>query len=380
MKSAKLSNFEIRTLAVGLFLITLQSFYFPVVGSGLTILGLMLLLIMSLWSLQIDKEVLALVGIFVFLLGISAAIKILSGIAEEDFVSLVATLFMVISIPFVHSLLRNKTEVAIAAMKYVILVHVGILFFQVGYWLLLQEYFDLLSIIIGVDSGSISKKGLEAFGMRVPRFSGLFNEPGTFSVVVMAMTIIYYILSKKVDYVLAAAVIASLASMSMFGIVLASTLCVVVVLTNNKYRLKIICLGLLFLILFASVGGIEAVVARFSVESEYGGVDFRAEMIRTFLDSPKNIILGMNLEEVPEFFVSNDAGLWFAFLVSYGLPGILLILTMMVFVAYKSRRWDVMFLVILLLMTKLKFTYPLFWVLYTLALVSQKKENDNKTR
>lgn len=295
--------------------------------------------------------------------------------SDADLVSNLATIIMVCASPLVYKSFQKDMQLAVRAVRAVILFHVFWLFVQAVYWAGTNEYLDMLSILIGQESSSTSRKGLTFFGQLVPRFSGLFNEPGTFSVIVMSLVIIYYAHVKKVDYTIVAGILASLVTMSLFGVLLVLALLSVYSLGSQGRRVKAIGSSLFLFGIFSLVGGVQAVMNRFSSQSDYSGLDFRAKMIADVFGNPNALLFGYGIEQVPDYFVVNDNGLWFAFIINFGVIGILLVISMFGFVAAKARTLECVALLVLILMTKLKFTYPLFWVLLMLLALSGKKVN-----
>ncbi|MGR5336196.1 hypothetical protein ACPV5I_12280 [Vibrio gigantis] len=264
----------------------------------------------------------------------------------------------------------------IKAIKLVLVFHVFVILFQVVYWVLTKQYIDLFNVISGLNSGNYSKKGLIAFGLQVPRFSGFFNEPGTYSITIMSFTFLYYAAIKKIDHVIIFSTLSCLITMSGFGIIL--VMCFYgILLTTSKNNRKYVLYSTPFIFgLFLYIGGVESLINRFSKDSEYSGVGFREKMLEYFFSDINNFFHGLQIGKMPSYFVPNDLGIWFSFMTSYGVFGLLICLSVVFFVFFKTKKWEFILLVLLLFFTKMKYTYPLFWLI--VGLLSVVGKNNEK--
>jgi hypothetical protein len=365
-------------VSICLFLITLQSFYFPVVGSGFTFLGYFVLFYISAYKGDMKSETLFYSLISIIILCLGNFIILFNGIGFGDFKSQLSVLVMLICFPFILKLFQEYNDRMQKILQLVILCHSAILFIQVLYWGVTREYLDIILFLTDEKSGSLSKKGIMFLGERVTRFSGLFNEPGTYSVVIMSLTFIYYSQLKKINTVIVIASLSCLATMSSFAIVLVLLLIFLTVVTNKKQRINALLILSFIFSIFLYVGGVAAIVKRFSANSEHSGLEFRTQMINYYFSDITNILMGIRILDLPEYFVPNDVGLWFSIVVSQGVMGWLFLLLTLSFVYYKVRRLDVFLILIFILITKLKFTYPLFWILLALLLTLKKNNSDQK--
>lgn len=359
-----------------LVFITLQSFYFQGAGAAFTYIGLLVFLALNFRQMEFGHEVSALTGFLVLMLMISSFFRILEGLSLKDFLSLVATVSMVLSMPMIYSIVLKRRQEMIFCLSAMILLHVSVLLFQAFYWSVTKEYFDILKLLSGVDSGSVGKKSVVLGGYVVPRFSGMFNEPGTYSVIIMSLVMAYYFGRDQVDKVVGLGVLSVLMTMSMFGVVLVGCffLSMLVVKRRNINSLRVLIFGALVLTGFYFVGGVAAVTERLASHSDYGGVDFRVGMIQHFLADGNSLLVGVSIEAIPDGFVPNDAGLWFAFWYFFGLPGLLCFVAVALFSYYKSRRLDVAILVIAIFLTKIKFSNPILWFLIALVFAFTHKD------
>ncbi|NQY63268.1 MAG: hypothetical protein HRT38_05965 [Alteromonadaceae bacterium] len=364
-------------LIVSVFAITLQSFYFPGLGAIVTYLGAVLIVVISIFTKKISLDIFkSMVPLFLILMVYYLVLIFKGGGSSSEFNSLLSISAMLLLIPFYPLVLRKHLLTVLAS---VILIHSLIIIFQMFFWVLTREYIDFLQIAVGESSRVMSSKGLTLFNMRVPRFAGLFNEPGTYSVIIMSLTLVYYSVLKKINLTVVMASLTSLFTLSMFGIVLVASLFLVHIIRSKKLNVFfLIFLSILFASLYY-VGFLETILNRFSESSNYGGISFREMMLRFYFNNAEYIIFGIPMGDYPDYFVANDVGLWFAFLVAFGLIGFGIVILMIGQVYYKKSLFEVV-IFILLLFTKLKFTYPLFWFLYALLLFKDHGEKDGSER
>lgn len=370
---------KICVLFLSLLLITLQSFYFPFVGSGLTYLGLVFLTFIFIkGSLHLDKADL-LLSLFLILCVVLSHLSFhFIDYDSIDFKSTLALCSMIVLFPVVTSVLRDcDIEVVQTVLKWVILFHVSIFLLQVIYWAFTKEYLDVLKYLTGMKSGSYSKKGIVILGEQVVRFSGLFNEPGSFSVVVMALTLPYYSLIKKLDKTIMSSIFCCLMSMSAFGIILVALLVFVDLLSKKNLSLRTIVVLLLPLSIFIITGGLSKFILRFSDSSDFSGSDFRENMLRHYF-SGGHYFDGIRHLDMPDYFVPNDIGVWFTIVLSYGFLGYLMIGILLVYIFFKTKSLIPILIFSIILLTKLKYTYPLIWL--ALALLVLDKRIDSKAK
>lgn len=363
-----MNNVKNNFIFMGLFLITLQSFYFPIVGPALTFIGYVIVVAIGFAENKIDKKLVNITSVFLILLSIHLVLTI-GDYGTKDLFSLLSLVVMIIGLPVVKPLFSENEKSIERAIKYILIIHVTVLFSQVIFWLVTHRYLDVLEYLVGIKSGSMSQKGIVAFGVRVPRFSALFNEPGTYCITVMPLVFLYYSLKKKLDGIVFLSSISCLITMSMFGVVLVSLFFCIVILYNRKLRVHMLLISIFSVLIFSSFGGMDAVINRFSADSDYSGLGFRESMLDYYFSNGGHLIFGIRIDELPEFFVPNDIGLWFSFLVSYGGVAVVILLFCYIYLYSESRRVESLLLITLVVMTKLKYTYPLFWILVVMLSV-----------
>src|SRR5690606_32364124 len=74
----------------------------------------------------------------------------------------------------------------------VLIIHLMFWYLQFVIWLLSGNYLDFLEPITGESQRYLSLKGLTFGGSRMPRFTGLYSEPGTYSTYIFLLLVVQY--------------------------------------------------------------------------------------------------------------------------------------------------------------------------------------------
>ncbi|HAS6990567.1 TPA: hypothetical protein I7305_10525 [Vibrio parahaemolyticus] len=356
---------------------SLQSFYFPYIGSGLTYLGYLVPAVLCIvYRKSLSKsDVYFSASLSVTFL----SVVILSGsgiFSLSDFKSILAAFAMVLLYPLVKSYFYFNYDNVVKALRWVITIHSFTILVQIIYWIFTREYLDYLEIIMGSESRSLSKKGIILFGERLFRFSGFFNEPGTYSVILFCLLSVYFKMIGRIDAYIGFAIFTILSTMSAFGIILSLLLLIYSSFFDDNSsiskKVKSVCITFLCILPFIVLGGMDSFIERFSSDSDYSGGDFRENMIYDFF-SESNFILGYKIHDMPEFFVPNDVGVWFSILASFGIFGFISIFIIYSYVINSDSKLSTVFLLTLIMVTKIKFTYPLMWLLIALLAISKHR-------
>jgi|AZIJ01.1.fsa_nt_gi hypothetical protein len=367
-----LFNLKLCSASFLIFLMTLQSFYF-MGASILCYIGAALLAFWGLIRFKVDKFFLLFSLFVVTLLSIHYVGRVFfHGVDVADVKVYLSTSAMVFLLPLWQQVINSDFAILCRSVALVILIHSLAVFAQLVYWVLIGDYLDLLGLLGGEESRAVSSKALVLSGDVVPRFTGLFNEPGTYSVVVFSLVSTYCYLIRKLDFVVLLSLISIVITMSAFGIVLSVLLLAYAFLfLGNARRLGVIFLVFLATILAVYAGVQVALVERF--DSEGSGLSFRTQMLEFYYD--KASVFGIGVSELPAEFVINDLGLWFYLLFYYGLFGLVLILLMGAVSLLKSKNFMALFVFGLIMLTKLKFTYPLYWFVFLMIAVRSADRN-----
>jgi hypothetical protein len=98
------------------------------------------------------------------------------------FVITVSLLGMYVTTPMI-----DIREMIYNSFAFVLLMHICFFYFQVSYWVFTNDVIDLVNYFgLGIGEKFSSSKAYELNGQRVPRFMGLYNEPGTYSSYIFA--------------------------------------------------------------------------------------------------------------------------------------------------------------------------------------------------
>ncbi|WP_132042470.1 hypothetical protein [Halomonas marinisediminis] len=336
---------------VAVFLISLQSFYFHTIGASLlTVFGSVLLLATGLSRIFFSpRMILFLVAVF-FFFTYHSFVSIYSHSSYSPLFSFVVTVFTVCGAFFVFS---NNPRLLTDVLGLVISIHIFFYLLQVVYWFTFGEYLDFLEPVTGDTQRYSSQKGMLLDGERVPRFTGLFNEPGSYSTYLFSLAAVRFLAVRKLDRILIFALASMVLSFSLFGIVL-SFLFLVFALFVVRERRTVWFLAPLFLV--AAYVIFPEVERRLS--SDFSGLDGRFQVVDNIFIL-RNFLYG-SLSYGEASFAANDTGV-FLFLLSYGGIGELLVFLIVVVSVLYSRGWIAACVLIMILSTKIKINYPMLW-------------------
>lgn len=333
-----------------LFLITLQDFYFSSVGAALfPVIGVMLAFLCVLLKERISAYYFFYVfGCFIFLIYLSIIDVVRYGYYGT-------TIGGAINLVFIVSLL-SCYGLRMSALKpiitLVVLLHLLFWFAQVLVWFVGGFYLDFVEHLTGDTSRYSSLKSLVIQGQRIPRFAGLYLEPGTYSVWMIALLVARYVIDYKFDVVSILAILSMFFSMSLFGVVLGLLFVMFVVAHRLNFRVFI---ASFLVVLFFFIMILQPVFDRFN--SDYSEMDLRLNMLFLIMDAG-NYFFGYGLFSEKSVAI-NDSGVPFFLIYSYGYLALVLL---MLLVAFACRwRFYLMLLFVIILMTKIKLAYPLFW-------------------
>ncbi|MCJ8331098.1 MAG: hypothetical protein HRT89_02580 [Lentisphaeria bacterium] len=150
------------------------------------------------------------------------------------------------------------------------------------------EFFDILDLFgIRQQKGAAYFYTGTFFGITLFRPTGLFNEPGSYAMVIIQLLILDFFMSnKKFDKIHAIALFTLFLSLSTFSILLGFLFVVAYCFTQPKktklYAIMLLFMGLVscFLIYYISIRFGE------SANSAISGLDFRRETIQYWMDLP----------------------------------------------------------------------------------------------
>ena len=373
MRLRKINSFSI---VIGLFLVTLQSIHLPIVGSVFTYIGLIILLCVWVVDAELDKVLFKRFGWASILIWIALALQsMFMAISLADFKSILATTVMLLSVAPLVALSENHRDSVHRAVTIVVGVHSGLLILQVIVWAISRDYLDLYQFVTGDVSGYSSAKGLVLGGQRVPRFTGLFNEPGTYSVIVGSCCFVLLQMSRTTSLVLCVGLATICFTMSMFGLIIVTVVCIFLPAPSKLQKAAKLYVVGMFAYIGLMLGVKGSVEDRFA--SDYSGLDLRMRMIQDHFSGSLNLILGRSVEGIPYYYVKNDLGLFFAFNLSFGIFGIVICLLCFERLYRRRKGLRSYIALILMLSVKLKFSYPLFWLLFSLLIMRERKTEES---
>lgn len=370
MKEGLITKF----LFVCLFLMSLQSYYFYNINMApmpvLSIISLMAILtiFVGTYSVTSTRQVFFVILFYIYLF-IHAIYFVFVNSEISPLFSVAITCFTFFS--FIFILNDRGTHIFIKPVKVVLLIHLMSWYTQFGVWLYSGSYLDLLEPITGEAQRYLSLKGLTFGSVRMPRFTGLYNEPGTYSTYMFLLLAVQYRLTGgRFGVIEALAVISMFLSMSLFGVVLSAAYGMVVVFFNPKLLLRYKIL-VIFLIMFIAILIYPDIDKRLA--SSYSGVDDRYDYI-SYIFERGDLLFG---GQYGGDFAVNDLGVFVYLFATYGVVGTLLFGVLVA--SMISRRIGVGcgILFMAVLATKIKLTYPLFWFFLAIY-IHNEQANKNK--
>lgn len=356
----------------GIFLISLQSYYFTPPGASLfPIAGVGLIAVSGLLSGRIPKDGKILAAAFFMLLFFSLQLtldvfKAGSGLIKP-LISGFVMVVLILTAP--TSILKLAYwDKFVFALQSVVFVHLLAWSFQVVYFFTTGQFLDLLEPVTGEAQRVWSSKGASTIGVgRIPRFTGLFSEPGTYSTYIFVLAAMLRQATKGSTKLLFFCSATMILSFSLYGLILALGLLAV---TINWQGLKGY-FGFIFvtfsLAILYSIASFAIPFFRHRVDQGYG-VDSRQVAIDRIISESNPIWGHANLDKIQ--FPVNDLTLPIAL---YGSGGMLLIASMLaVIVILQPVSLVSLFLIALVMVTKIKVAYPLLWLYFLVVYAANK--------
>lgn len=239
------------------------------------------------------------------------------------------------------------------SLKYVLLFLFSLHIIQFFSFIIFDYYIDFSHIFFGNESRYGSNL------INFPRFTNIYEEPSTYSSVIILLGSIYYILSKKV-LIPNIAFFLSISTLSLAGVLIASM--ALIVINFNKY---ISILLIIFTIFLLSI---------YYEHFPYGPVFIRYSLFQNIIDIEGGValfgsgFLGHNIElsilsnpDLSKGRVAslNDLGSFVFIYIKFGFLGLLLQLFFL-FKFFKTRNLP---LVLIVLFGKLSILHPLYIIL-----------------
>ncbi|MGN4868397.1 hypothetical protein ACTFBX_10490 [Aeromonas caviae] len=288
-------------------------------------------------------------------------------------------LLLAIVIGFVISLAattekNNKTLVD--SISVVISIHVAMFGLQVIFKLLLGVNLDILVLITGETQRVLSNLG----GFTLYRFSGFFNEPGTYGHVMVLLTTLYYILAERVDKVFAMSLLTILLTFSVSTYIAAIPLLAIAFVKykkNSSTVAFILSIPIILLILVKILTiSYNYIYNRFFTRSDFS-FSQKASSFDTFFSlDPFDLIFGYGFSfiHVSDFHLI-DSGVLINTVYGYG--AIFVLGTLLFHVISGPRSFSTIALSLYpLVFIKVDLHYQLFWVyLFLVCILPRCSEN-----
>jgi len=296
----------------------------------------------------------------------------------SSYVKFFLSTLVFLSFYVVFSLKRFNATVH-AVLSLVLLVNVLTISVQ-AYFLYFHDFhIDYLEIIMGREQrvfGSAGVKGLF-------RPSGMYNEPGTYSVFTYVLILLRYLLSRRMDYLFFIAFLTTLLTFSaqalisfvLFFAVVSAFFGVTVMVTMKlkKYSKKDLMLSffaivLALLSLYFAYDFLVLYLSNRFVGGSDGTVSIRLASFYSFFEQGFFfIIFGIGVNNDGLGVLINDTGFWFSTWVQYGVFGLFVVVAPLFFLIKDKAAFG---LFLLVLLSKVSLQYPIVWVL--LALLYQR--------
>lgn len=372
MKESLITKF----LFVCLFLMSLQSYYFyninmaPLPVLSVICLVAILVIFVRTYSITSTHQVFLLILFYIYLF-IHAIYFVFANGEISPLFSVAITFFTFFS--FIFILNDRGTHIFIKPIKVVLLIHLMSWYTQFGVWLYSGSYLDFLEPITGEAQRYLSLKGLTFGSARMPRFTGLYNEPGTYSTYIFLLLAVQYRLTGgRFGVIEALAVVSMFLSMSLFGVVLSAVYGMVVVFVNPKLspRYKILVVFLIILIAILIYPDIDR-----RLTSSYSGVDDRYDYISYIFERDDLLFGGRYIGD----FAINDLGVFIYLFAMYGVVGVLIFGVLVASIISRKIGIGCGILFMAVLATKIKLTYPLFWFFLAIYIHNEQAKKSKKS-
>lgn len=212
---------------LAMFFSTLQALFFKEVGLAPFPLLAFIILFFIPNKLVINSEDIK----FVFSFFIIFLISVIIGLINRDYLQgykfyfprvLGFVIFPFSIIFFRKTLMKFESSQVERVLNIILIIHLAFFFIQYLLFVFLNYKIDYLYSI----TGEVQRTGaarLKEFSNSI-RASGLFTEPGSYSVYIFMLISMKFILRKKIDFIILAGIISMLLSYSMTGVLMASSL------------------------------------------------------------------------------------------------------------------------------------------------------------
>ena len=336
-----------------LFLISLQSFYVSSLGAAVfCYLGAFALI--PLMRSHIPLSSIYFVAAYLACLVGGVAVNGL-----ENAKTLLGSIAGLSALFITYSAFSLRPEQFAKALRWVILLHVAVIAGQMVYWFATGTYFDVLQYTGLGEQTVISRKGFEYGGSLVPRFAGMFNEPGTYSAIIAALLAAEFAISRRISWLTALALASILGTMSLAGMALAALFVGIV----SAHRLLILRKNIVIALVLGVPAGFAMLYWFLSNLGYRDQIYTQGTMHGEILDWATSYramsVFGLDYYDIPAFYSLGYLGVWLDFLIVNGVAGFAAVLALWASMGF----WGIL-LGGVVMATKIKATYPLLFTLF----------------
>lgn len=345
-------------VTIAVFAMSLQSFYFPALGgAALCVAGLAMLLPMA--KNHPDPRSVAMF-LAVCLTVFFQMIFLGADILKPNFGLVISASALIVA----RSVFFERASLLKRALANVLMMHAAIIATQVLYFAITRDLISPLSMLGGGDVRSFSKKGVVIGTVLVPRFSGLFSEPGTYSGVIVPVLAAYFSLSRKIDRVFIISAFSVLMTLSLGGMAVVTVLgCIALGREARAFRRR------RWMIVSGSIlVACLALWTSFNLEKRdeiTTNEDALQYIMADWALSTKSIsVIGLSDRDTPEYYSEGYLGSGLDIFVS---GGIFLVAAVGGFLLSLGSVMSIL-LASVLMISKIKITYPMLY--FALGVIS----------
>ncbi|NEX92351.1 hypothetical protein [Caulobacter sp. 17J65-9] len=354
-------------VSLAIFLTTLQSIYLPGFGAIICFAGLALLMPLTIKNAPPLQSFLVIAPIF-----LSFSISWSMHYYDMDIKTIFGSAVSLLAIPIMIGIFRHRLVFLDRALKWVLIAHVFFFAVQAVYWVVTRQFIDYISFFGAFEEASwSSRKGISLGGVLIPRFTGFFNEPGTFSAAMVVLLAARYGVTRRIDATTIVAALCVIGSVSLGGIVLLAGLGSIVFVDKIRSvrRRPGLMMGIIAMALPAicAVGYFAWINWQKRQELFFDSGVYEVYLAQWALDPQRMSAFGVGDLAIPAGIGVSSIGFWLEILLFYGLCGLV---AWAIVIGQAGRL--AFFLLAAIMLTKLKITYPFVFICFGAIFASSR--------